>query len=533
MFIDCNAKTLEMFGCTRDQIIGQPPYRFSPADQPDGRTSKDKAREKIGAALKGTPQVFEWTHCRYDGTDFDAEVSLNAIELDGRTYIQAFVRDISERHQIDKLVRVQRDLGIALHTATRLDQALNLCLDAALRVSDMDSGGIYLFDDVTGELRIRAHRGLSDEFMAAASCYDHDHPSTKLVVSGEAMYAPYDEVEVQRDERRMNEGLRALGVLPIMHESRVIGCLNIASHTCDDIQPFARRGLEGIASQIGSVIAGATAIDALRMSEEKFRSFFNTTRDGIIFATTDGFAEDANPAFLEMVGYTLDELKGMNLREITPERWQGKDDEVFRSQAIVRGFAGEYEKEYVRKDGSTIPVSVRAWRVGEGGDDRDLNWGIVRNISEQRTAADVQSVLFNISEAVGGTDTLEELLTIIREQLGRLIDTANFYVALYDDETGLYTFPYHVDVCDETPTEPMRLDNSVTDFVRRTGEPYLINEQTQRRLENEQAITVYGNASPIRFGMRRSLRAWACSPAASRTISTTYSPAFSETQTSH
>ncbi len=501
MFIDCNARTLEMFGCTRDQIIGQPPYRFSPSEQSDGRDSKDKAREKIGAALRGAPQVYEWTHCRYDGTTFDAEVSLNAIELDGRMYVQAFVRDVSERHRMDRLTRVQRDLGLALHSAMNLDRALHLCLDAALLVSDMDSGGIYLFDDATGELRIRCHRGTSDEFVAAANCYGPDEPSVEIVAAGETIYAKYDDVDVPKDENRANEGLRAFGLLPLVHESRVIGCLNVASHSSDDVALLAQCGLEGIAFQIGSVVVEALAVDALRRSEEKFRGFFSTTRDGIIIATTDGVVEDANPAFLNMIGYTLDEFRGMSLKDITPERWHGKDDEAFRGQVAAKGFANEYEKECIRKDGSVIPVSICAWRVkGEAGA-RDLNWGSVRDITERRTAEEVQSVLFNISEAVGSADTLEELLGIIREQLGRLIDTANFYVALYDDETGLYTFPYHVDVCDETPTEPVRLEDSVTDFVRRTGEPYLINEQTQQRLEDEENITVYGNASPIWLGI--------------------------------
>jgi PAS domain S-box-containing protein len=88
-FINCNPKTLEMFGCTRDQIIGKPPYQFSPKQQPDGRDSQEQALENINLALSGKPQRFEWLHCRHDGTPFHAEVSLNKIELSGKLFLQA------------------------------------------------------------------------------------------------------------------------------------------------------------------------------------------------------------------------------------------------------------------------------------------------------------------------------------------------------------------------------------------------------------------------------------------------------------
>jgi len=97
-FLDCNAATLWMFGCSgKDEFLGRHPGEWSPEVQPDGRSSFEAAEEKIATAYSEGRNFFEWTHRRADGEDFPAEVLLTAMRLEGRDVIQATVRDITER----------------------------------------------------------------------------------------------------------------------------------------------------------------------------------------------------------------------------------------------------------------------------------------------------------------------------------------------------------------------------------------------------------------------------------------------------
>ncbi|MFC1733732.1 PAS domain S-box protein [candidate division KSB1 bacterium] len=102
VFIDCNKKTLEMFNCKREDIIGHSPVKFSPEFQPDGSRTEEKANQYISAALKGIPQRFYWKHTRNNDTDFDTEVSLNFIDSGNQKLIQAIVRDITEQKQTEE-----------------------------------------------------------------------------------------------------------------------------------------------------------------------------------------------------------------------------------------------------------------------------------------------------------------------------------------------------------------------------------------------------------------------------------------------
>ena len=104
-FIDCNSQTLRLFKCSREKIIGSSPYEFSPSAQPDGRRSDEKSAGLIEAALIGKPQFFEWRYRTGDGDLFDADVSLNKIELGEEILIQAIVRDVTIRKKWEQAMK--------------------------------------------------------------------------------------------------------------------------------------------------------------------------------------------------------------------------------------------------------------------------------------------------------------------------------------------------------------------------------------------------------------------------------------------
>jgi diguanylate cyclase (GGDEF)-like protein/PAS domain S-box-containing protein len=181
-FIDCNASTLEIFACTRKQILNSSPYQFSPLIQPDGRDSKEKALEYIQAALNGKSQLFEWTHIKADGTPFPAEVRLNRVDFYGRPHILASVRDISRRRQADaeRAMNESRlnsllELSQRAHTLSE-KEVVRWAIEAAVNLTGSEIGYLHFVnpDEQTIELVTWSEKTLEQCSMVYDSHYPID-----------------------------------------------------------------------------------------------------------------------------------------------------------------------------------------------------------------------------------------------------------------------------------------------------------------------------------------------------------------------
>ncbi|MHB8902953.1 MAG: PAS domain-containing hybrid sensor histidine kinase/response regulator, partial [Thermoguttaceae bacterium] len=105
-FIECNQATVDLFACaSAAEFLGKHPSELSPPCQPDGIDSRTAADVRIATAFETGMTRFEWLHRRMDGQDFMADVLLVRVDLEGRSILQAVVRDISQRKTSEKALQ--------------------------------------------------------------------------------------------------------------------------------------------------------------------------------------------------------------------------------------------------------------------------------------------------------------------------------------------------------------------------------------------------------------------------------------------
>ncbi|HWW01417.1 MAG TPA: PAS domain-containing protein [Candidatus Acidoferrum sp.] len=169
--------------------------------------------------------------------------------------IVGITEDVTEQKRVEQLLEAQRDVAVALSVASDLNAALDRLLQAATGLEGIDCGGVYLLDEESGALGLEAHVGLSPGFVSQVATFGAGSREAWLVKEGRPLYpicAPGWNTE---DAFWVGEGLRALAVLPLKHEGKVLGALNLGSHAQDELAVATRVGIETIAAQAAGAIA--------------------------------------------------------------------------------------------------------------------------------------------------------------------------------------------------------------------------------------------------------------------------------------
>ena len=126
------------------------------------------------------------------------------------------------------------------------------------------------------------------------------------------------------------------------------------------------------------------AEEALRKSEQRYRTLYENLRDASATVDMNGRIGEFNNVFAELLGYAPAEIPGLDYRELTPRRWHAIEREIVEKQVLKRGYSEVYEKEYVRKDGTLVPVELRTYLLrDDSGTPRGV-WAIIRDISKRK-----------------------------------------------------------------------------------------------------------------------------------------------------
>lgn len=252
--------------------------------------------------------------------------------------------DITDRKRNEALILAQRDLARAVGRFKTPQEGYRVCLETVLELTGFDSGGIYLFSADHTSLNLIYHRGLSDSFVQMVSHFSMGTPNVQLILTGAPAYFSKDHAMLQ-DPINSIEGLQSLGVIPILYQEQVIGCLNLASHTLATVPEDLQHILETLAVEIGNFSVYLRAQAALRTSEENFRLIAETINE--VFWMADPAAQQVlyvSPAFQRIVkDPQKDFISGADpfFEYILPEDHE-KIDQIKKLQKTGQSFNVEY-----------------------------------------------------------------------------------------------------------------------------------------------------------------------------------------------
>ncbi|HEY5914816.1 MAG TPA: PAS domain S-box protein [Verrucomicrobiae bacterium] len=242
--------------------------------------------------------------------------------------------DITDRKRTQQLLQAERDLGVALSSTQDLKYALARLVEIVVQLENLDCGGVYLMEPETGELELRAHRGLTESMLVRGAHYRADTAETRCARAGKPLYLRGDEILRTPQATWGGEGLRTMVLVPLQHKGATLGLLALASYRQDDISIETRVGLEVIASQFSAAVARIAAEESLRRSEAHLRSIVKNAPIALLAADARGTITFEDGQALSAMGFKPGEHLKQPVAEVFKQHPVVLDD-------IDRALAGE------------------------------------------------------------------------------------------------------------------------------------------------------------------------------------------------
>jgi PAS domain S-box-containing protein len=368
-FVDCNAKAVQLFKCSREQLIGSTPVHYSPFKQPDGKLSVEKALDLIGKALAGERQFFEWAHTAADGSAFTAEVTLNPVEFGGGEHILAMIRDVSRRKQAEE----------ALLRSEHRYRAFVANSSEAIGCVEFDPP--IPLDLLEDEIIARAYRGHIVEANDALARQRGYSGASEIIGHPLAERRdPYDQLNREMDRRIVRNGFRHTDFEARIHDEY------------GNVRYVAASGFgvieEGHVLRLWVVNRDVTEQTEVRQalveSEQRFRQMAENIRE--VF-----WLEDRRERRLMYVSPAYELIWGQSRESLgeNPEKWieavhPADRSELNRSRSGPDGDDWEAQYRIIRPDGSIRWINDRGFPVRDEKGEIYRVAGIAEDITERQ-----------------------------------------------------------------------------------------------------------------------------------------------------
>jgi len=156
-----------------------------------------------------------------------------------------------------------------------------------------------------------------------------------------------------------------------------------------------------------------------------------------------------------------------------------------------------FQTEAELPDGTCIDLRVIPVLANHGEVELFVEW--VRDITDQKQTLKRQQILYQIANAMVVNFNLRELIRSVEKYLSQLVDTSNFYVALYDEDTGMLSAPFEKDEKDQVDTWPA--EKSVTGLIFNKKKSLLLRKQDIIQLIESGTISQTGSICEAWLGV--------------------------------
>lgn len=368
-----NHMTEQMFGYSRDQLIGQLVEQIIPERF---HTVHVRHRAEYSASPRTRPMGanLRLFGRKRDGSEFPVEVSLASLEEGGHLQVIVSIRDVSKVQRVQAANEELRQLLELTDTALaqlELDTLLPTLLRRVYEVMQTDCAAVLLMAANGQELRLRAIYGMEQEVVASAPPVPLGQGLVGWVAASHAPLIVDDVSSMPKVNPSLFERVTSAVGVPLLIGERIVGVLHVETVNPRQFSERDVQLLERVADRMAVAIQRAQMFEAeqearqaaeaaLARAEVSERHFKRLVESGIIGMVVDDtrYVLDANDAYLGLLGYTREEMQSGKLtREaLSPDKDMLATSERAVREALEKGHCLPFEREYVRKDGSRVPV---------------------------------------------------------------------------------------------------------------------------------------------------------------------------------